>query len=517
MSRKFTPHIELEATAYSHAPADLIIRNEFDKFLDFRKDQRTKRTRILAYSVLFLTLIALFTVFAPRLYRLAVSRFDYYRSSQIEKTLGLFGYEIKASALNNHPLDNIYASYSFADDSAAGLPALYAYLIHRCNTDYYGKTLKLSEVSEKRLYAMMRLGNFNRNDLCGLDRPFQGDDSQTLRQWLLGRALSHDRNAEYFNPRIAELCEARDLYSKQLKQELSQPFDEHQIHTLRRLSVREDITPDNSQQVILGVLKFIHEDPGILEHIYYLKDEIARIKNEIDIRLGLMKLAMASEFGFRGNYQVYGWMMADMAGGDMLKKNQPLEGRKALYDGLRDQYKTYSDAYSDTRRLYSDINLDYFDYSIENPIRIGLKVKDVGLFGVRRKTDGGTLYEHKGIDLMADRGTPVFPVREGYVVNVEKDADGHGNYVVVWHDNTLTSSYSHLDDDKTFEALLKQYTDEGAFWVGLQSRIGSVGTSGNIPRGDPQYGYSHLHLEIKESSIYRNPFLMLADNIAVIH
>jgi len=41
--------------------------------------------------------------------------------------------------------------------------------------------------------------------------------------------------------------------------------------------------------------------------------------------------------------------------------------------------------------------------------------------------------------------------------------------------------------------------------------------TGNIPEDSDQYGYAHLHLEIREYNRYKNPFLLFNQQILVIH
>ncbi|MCK5519642.1 MAG: M23 family metallopeptidase [Candidatus Marinimicrobia bacterium] len=514
MNKKFTPQIELEAAAYPHASADLIIRNEFDKYLDIKREASDKKRKFLFYLILFFIFAIPATYFYPRVYNYVQDSFTYMKSSKIENTLGIYGYEIKASALNTHQID-VYSMYNFKEDTTIHQFASYAKLIHIYNSDYYGKNLNLSEISERRLWSFMNYLGFNNEDLCGLDRAFSGDVSMTIREWLFSINSNQNHNNSYFNPKVVELQELKQLYETQLDNELRKPFSKYQINTLRRYSVHRNISSGNSQKVILGVLNYAKNDPALFEKLFYLKDEIRRINNEIDIRLALSSMSMASDFGYRGNYQLFAWLKADKNGADLIKKKK--NSKNSLYVTIANDYSIFSGNYKQSRDIFKKMNLDYYDYVIENPIRIGLQVKDVGLFGVRRRSDNGFLYEHKGIDLMADRGTAVFPVREGYIINVEEDTDGHGNYVVIWHDNSLTSSYSHMQPDEYFKELFNNYEKNGPIWVGLHSRIGSVGTSGNIPKGDPQYGYAHLHLEIKESNKYKNPFLMLQEKIKVIH
>gem|GEM_PF-1729239 len=516
MNRKFTPRIELEAGAYSAAPADLIIRNEYDKFLDTRRERSSRRRRQILYGLLiFLSAVLLWLAY-PIVSTFAVDQLRYIRSASMENTLQTFSYEIKTSALKSTVLP-LYSAYAFSADSSWGTESRYAWLIHRYNNDFYGRHLSLSELSEKRLYSWLTYSGLNKLDIAGLNRPFSGDPQISVRDWLIAMSTDDNLHSEYFNPRISELVDEIAYLEDALDREMTLPFTEEQLLEFRRRSLRSDLEPGNSQEVILKALEFIREDPGLAEKMFYLKTSVQERREELDIRLGLAAIHLAGSFRYKGNAQIFGWLSLDKSGAEMMKTDRALDKYQAEYRELKSNYSAYSRHYNHISGMYDRINLEYYEYTIENPIRIGLTVKDVGLFGVRRKTENGYLYEHQGIDLMADRGTPVYPVRDGYVIRVESENDGHGNFVEIWHDNALTTSYSHMHGDAHFDRTLRKFMESGPFWVGTSSRIGSVGTSGNIPKGDPQYGYSHLHLEVKSSRQYKNPFQMLREDITVIH
>jgi len=95
--------------------------------------------------------------------------------------------------------------------------------------------------------------------------------------------------------------------------------------------------------------------------------------------------------------------------------------------------------------------------------------------------------------------------------------DKGGNTVKIWHESNLVSSYHHLADDKTWKALKARFYREGTFWIGDNQQLADVGTTGNIPTYSKQFGYAHLHLEIKQNNQYRNPLLLLDDKITVLH
>ena len=88
---------------------------------------------------------------------------------------------------------------------------------------------------------------------------------------------------------------------------------------------------------------------------------------------------------------------------------------------------------------------------------------------------------HNGVDLKAPRGTPVYPIGPGVVINTSPNAKG-GNVVRISHeDGKVKSYYAHLDSVDV----------SGGEEVSLSTVIGRMGDSGNAKgRG------AHLHYEV---------------------
>ncbi|MGB8956518.1 MAG: M23 family metallopeptidase, partial [Tumebacillaceae bacterium] len=96
---------------------------------------------------------------------------------------------------------------------------------------------------------------------------------------------------------------------------------------------------------------------------------------------------------------------------------------------------------------------------------------------------------HKGIDISCPIGTPVVAIANGTVVQAGP-ASGYGHWIVVQHDDGMTSIYGHM-----FANGLKVA-------VGQRVQRGQViALSGN----DGQSTGAHLHLSITQGSTYVNP------------
>lgn len=105
------------------------------------------------------------------------------------------------------------------------------------------------------------------------------------------------------------------------------------------------------------------------------------------------------------------------------------------------------------------------------------------LFG-KRKLKNGAHSNHKGVDLAAQKGTPVSAIYSGKVLIAEFDprgAKGFGNYVVIQHNKKIRTLYAHLDK---LSVKVGQRVKTGA-------QIGTVGNTGHA------FG-AHLHFEVKE-------------------
>lgn len=95
---------------------------------------------------------------------------------------------------------------------------------------------------------------------------------------------------------------------------------------------------------------------------------------------------------------------------------------------------------------------------------------------------------HPAIDLVAPRGTPVYPVMAGQVIKVEYSPWGYGNQIVIDHGNKLKSRYAHL-------AQIEVQENEA---VNQETVLGQVGATG-FATGN------HLHLEIIDKGQLINP------------
>lgn len=102
---------------------------------------------------------------------------------------------------------------------------------------------------------------------------------------------------------------------------------------------------------------------------------------------------------------------------------------------------------------------------------------------------------HPGIDLGAEIGDPVNPMRAGTVVFASYTSDGYGNQVVIDHGNGLTTRYAHLSKIEV----------KAGDKVTTESEIGRVGITGHSTG-------PHLHFEVRMNGAAQNPMNYLPYN-----
>ena len=112
---------------------------------------------------------------------------------------------------------------------------------------------------------------------------------------------------------------------------------------------------------------------------------------------------------------------------------------------------------------------------------------------------------HKGMDLAADAGEPVYAIGAGEVIYAGDGLRGYGNVVIVRHDSQMTSLYAHNSELKVHQG---DHVTEG-------SLLALLGTTGHSTG-------PHVHFEIREGDAAVDPSSLLpkatfADNAAARH
>jgi murein DD-endopeptidase MepM/ murein hydrolase activator NlpD len=114
------------------------------------------------------------------------------------------------------------------------------------------------------------------------------------------------------------------------------------------------------------------------------------------------------------------------------------------------------------------------------------------LYGLRRVFNGQSRNPHKGLDLDAKQGDPVYAADDGVVVLVSDHYYG-GNTVVVDHGLGVLTAYLHLSD---FNVNVGQQVKRG-------DAVGFIGSTGRVTG-------PHLHLSLYVMGESINPLPLLS-------
>lgn len=112
--------------------------------------------------------------------------------------------------------------------------------------------------------------------------------------------------------------------------------------------------------------------------------------------------------------------------------------------------------------------------------------KLTSLFGGRKRD------YHEGIDIRANRGSPIYAARDGEVIYSSRKIRGYGNMIVIKHDDEFASVYAHNR---------KNLVKRGAH-VTQGQLLGYVGATGKATG-------PHLHFEIRKREVAQDPLLFL--------
>ncbi len=102
---------------------------------------------------------------------------------------------------------------------------------------------------------------------------------------------------------------------------------------------------------------------------------------------------------------------------------------------------------------------------------------------------------HKGMDIAAPAGTPIYAAEGGTVTYSGRDGSGYGNYIVIRHKSGLETLYAHCS------ALYVKKGDS----VAAGESIAAVGNTGRSTG-------NHLHFEVRKNGVFTNPAAYIGSN-----
>lgn len=119
-------------------------------------------------------------------------------------------------------------------------------------------------------------------------------------------------------------------------------------------------------------------------------------------------------------------------------------------------------------------------------------------FGMRTHPVLGGRRAHKGIDLAAPTGTPVYATADG-LVQMAQWFSSYGNFIKIGHGNDMETRYAHLS----------RIVAVAGSWVKKGDLIGYVGSTGRSTG-------PHLHYEIRIGGVAVNPIPYMVDSEAQV-
>lgn len=149
---------------------------------------------------------------------------------------------------------------------------------------------------------------------------------------------------------------------------------------------------------------------------------------------------------------------------------------------------------SSLKETPSNVSLNSYRFTEKmiNPVSNG---KITSKFGTRIHPISGELTFHAGIDIAADKGTPIYAAFDGKVIAADFD-EWNGNFIKIKHENNIVTVYCHCDHLN----IKKGEVIRAGEVIGF---IGSTGSSTG----------PHLHFELRINNISFNPQIALKEAI----
>lgn len=139
-------------------------------------------------------------------------------------------------------------------------------------------------------------------------------------------------------------------------------------------------------------------------------------------------------------------------------------------------------------RFFSD-RTDYFEEVPDVwPITREYVGRVTSGFGFRNSPFGGQMHFHGGVDISAEKGTPVIATADGTISGVWYRHPTFGLIVYIDHENGFQTRYAHLDD------IVVEYQQE----IRKGDIVGYIGDSGRSQG-------VHLHYEIRKNGEPMDP------------
>ncbi len=141
-------------------------------------------------------------------------------------------------------------------------------------------------------------------------------------------------------------------------------------------------------------------------------------------------------------------------------------------------------------------NVSVNSYILNQRMVLPVNGKITSDFGVRNHPISNELRFHAGIDIAADKGTPIYAAFSGIVKEAKYD-DWNGNYLKLLHDGEITTVYCHCDKLLVNKGDKVEAGDVVAY-------VGSTGSSTG----------PHLHFEFRVKNISYDPKTAISEAVS---
>ncbi len=273
-----------------------------------------------------------------------------------------------------------------------------------------------------------------------------------------------------YTERLRIVIEQYDSYIDRVKRILKKQKEEQDCLELAQ-EEQDEIVPDEDE-VAIDSFMVINRTPEYLKEstVSYLKNQ--RLDSLIP-RIDLHEWHDYNDQVVRGGYQ------------------SPIKNKGPKHAKRSSSPSRVSGAWRIPKRKRASLTGITFCLPIEQS-----KFWLSSFFGPRKKPSGEWGF-HYGIDMAAQRGTPVKAAAAG-IVERAGYVSGYGNMVMIVHDKLYKTRYAHLD---MINVKVGQKIAQG-------QKIGSVGDTGfTRKRGKDA---SHLHFELYERGTQIDPLYLLA-------
>ena len=270
---------------------------------------------------------------------------------------------------------------------------------------------------------------------------------------------------------------------------LSAAFCENQ--TIPALSSRNELFRqfmNNLEQSYMSEVRGVKIQPKIYTYTAVEKDTLMSVAARCTIPIETLVLL--------NNYpspeaEIAGKKLYIPAAAGLFVKDEPASILEKLIQIRFPDYNEYpaiqldgkSYYFIQSERLTPTERAFFYDARMSSPLPDGILTS---AYGMRISPISGEPLFHKGIDLAAPQGTPVYACKSGEVLSASSDST-YGNFIILQHENDMQSVYAHLSEI----AVSTGYVRSGTI-------IGYVGTTG-LSTGP------HLHFEIRTNGKNKNP------------